>query len=116
MTSGYYRDTCLHCKNTMNPEKCNGCLSTEGFQNFEPRPKDPCLEREWLPRHQFGVTVSDRTEPTTPTTSDSTEYQHLSDGFSDGFAIFYIKDGKLNSVLLRADEAIKLDALLPMVF
>ena len=40
------------------------------------------------------------------------KFQNLSDGTSDGFALFYLKDGKLCSVLLNEDEATILDLML----
>lgn len=40
------------------------------------------------------------------------KFQNLSDGISDGFALFYLKDGKLCSVLLNEDEAKMLDLML----
>lgn len=40
------------------------------------------------------------------------KFQNLSDGTKDGFALFYLKDGKLNSVLLNEDEATVLDLML----
>jgi hypothetical protein len=41
---------------------------------------------------------------------------NLSDGTTDGFALFYIKDGKLCSVVLNQDQKEMLDLTLSMVF
>jgi len=42
--------------------------------------------------------------------------ENLSDGKSDGFALFYLKDGKLNSVMLTEDQVTALDLMLKVVF
>lgn len=40
------------------------------------------------------------------------KYNNLSDGKSDGFVMFYLKDGKLFSVMLNKDQAQFLDSCL----
>lgn len=40
------------------------------------------------------------------------KFQNLSNGKSDGFVLFYLKDGKLHSVLLNEDAVDVLDATL----
>ncbi len=42
--------------------------------------------------------------------------ENLSDGISDGFVLFYIKDKKLNTVLLNEEQAQTLDMMLNVVF
>lgn len=44
------------------------------------------------------------------------EFKNLSNGETDGFALFYIKDGKLKAVLLNEEEATMLDASLKIAF
>lgn len=41
---------------------------------------------------------------------------NLSDGVNDGFALFYIKDGKLVSVGMNQEQADSLDLLLKVAF
>ena len=41
---------------------------------------------------------------------------NLSDGTTDGFALFYIKDGKLHSVVFNQEQKDMLDLTLSMVF
>jgi len=44
------------------------------------------------------------------------EYNNISNGITDGFVLFYMKDGKLKSVGLNKDEADRLDIILGTVF
>jgi len=44
------------------------------------------------------------------------KFENLSDGIDDGFALFYIKDGKLQAVLLDEAEASSLDLMLGVTF
>ena len=44
------------------------------------------------------------------------KYNNLSDGTIDGFTLFYLKDGKLYSVLLNEEQAQCLDLSLGVAF
>ena len=41
---------------------------------------------------------------------------NLSDGIRDGFVLFYLKNQKLNSVLITQEQADMLDMMLSIVF
>ena len=43
-------------------------------------------------------------------------FENLSNGETDGFALFYMKDKKLNAVLLNEKQAGKLDLSLKLIF
>lgn len=47
---------------------------------------------------------------------NSVKYTNVSDGESDGFVLFYVKNKKLHSVLLNEIQASLLDLSLKMVF
>lgn len=44
------------------------------------------------------------------------EFVNITDGVSDGFALFYMKDGKICSVLLTQAQATMLDLVISTVF
>lgn len=44
------------------------------------------------------------------------KFKNLSDGTSDGFAVFYLKDGKLNTVALTQEQADMLDLCIQIPF
>lgn len=44
------------------------------------------------------------------------DYVNISNGMTDGFVLFYLKGGKLCSVLLTAEQATMLDLVLDTVF
>ena len=44
------------------------------------------------------------------------KFKNLSDGTTDGFALFYMKDGLLHAVGLAKDQATMLDILIPGPF